>query len=71
MVGRSIEQVETTLPRGVRIGAVLRGPEGGLEVLMPAHDLVIETDDHLILFIPQKRQVREVERMFQVSATFF
>lgn len=71
LVGRSIEQLEATLPRGVRIGAVLRGPEGALQVLMPAHDLVIETDDHMILFIPQKRQVREVERMFQVSATFF
>ena len=34
-------------------------------------DTLIEADDHLILFIPHKRQVREVERLFQVSATFF
>ena len=38
---------------------------------MPHHDTVIETDDHLVMFIPHKRKVREVERLFQVSATFF
>jgi trk system potassium uptake protein TrkA len=38
---------------------------------MPHHDMVIETDDHIIIFIPSKRQVREVEKLFQVGATFF
>jgi trk system potassium uptake protein len=38
---------------------------------MPHHDLVIETDDHIIVFIPNKRMVREVEKLFQVGATFF
>ena len=38
---------------------------------MPHHETVIESDDHLVIFIPNKRQVREVERLFQVSATFF
>ena len=28
-------------------------------------------DDHIILFIPNKRDVRAVEKLFQVSATFF
>jgi trk system potassium uptake protein TrkA len=32
---------------------------------------VIEPNDHVILFIPRKRMVREVEKLFQVSATFF
>jgi len=40
-------------------------------VLMPHHDTVIETDDHIIIFIPNKRLVREVEKLFQVGATFF
>jgi trk system potassium uptake protein len=71
LVGRSVEQLETVLPAGVRIGAVVRGEERRQRVLMPHHDLVIETDDHLIMFIPNKRQVRDVERLFQVSATFF
>jgi trk system potassium uptake protein TrkA len=38
---------------------------------MPHHDLMIEADDHIVVFIPSKRLVREVERMFQVSATFW
>jgi len=38
---------------------------------MPHHDTLIEPDDHIIIFIPNKRQVREVEKLFQVTATFF
>jgi trk system potassium uptake protein TrkA len=71
LVGRSVEQLEGVLPAGVRIGAVVRGEGRQQQVLMPHHDTVIETDDHLIMFIPSKRQVRDVERLFQVSATFF
>ncbi|MBA4266163.1 MAG: Trk system potassium transport protein TrkA, partial [Comamonadaceae bacterium] len=54
-----------------RIGAIVRGEGRKSEVLMPHHDTVIETDDHIIMFIPNKRLVREVEKLFQVSATFF
>ncbi|AEG91650.1 Trk system potassium transporter TrkA [Ramlibacter tataouinensis] len=71
LVGRTVAHIDRTLPDGVRLGAVVRGEGERQRVLMPGHDLVIETDDHLILFIPNKRQVREVERLFQVSATFF
>ena len=52
------------------IGAIVRGDGPERKVLMH-HDTVIETDDRLVMFIPHKRQVREVERLFQVSATFF
>ena len=38
---------------------------------MPHHDQVIEEDDHVIVFLPNKRMVREVERLFQVGATYF
>ncbi len=65
LVGRRIEQIK--LPAGARFGAIVRGAS---QMLMPHHDTVIEADDHIILFIPHKRLVREVERMFQVSATF-
>ena len=37
----------------------------------PHHDTVVEPDDHVIVFVPRKRMVREVEKLFQVSATFF
>jgi len=68
LVGRTIEQL--TLPAGVTIGAIVRGEGKAQQVLMPHHDTVIESDDHLVIFIPHKRQVRDVERLFQVSATF-
>lgn len=69
LVGRRVEEVR--LPQGTRIGAIVRGEGRRSEVLMPHHDTVIEADDHIIIFIPNKRQVREVEKLFQVSATFF
>ncbi|MDO9435862.1 Trk system potassium transporter TrkA [Hydrogenophaga sp.] len=69
LVGRRVEEVK--LPKGTRIGAIVRGEGRKSEVLMPHHDTLIETDDHIIIFIPNKRLVREVERLFQVSATFF
>lgn len=68
LVGRRIEQV--AWPAGVEVGAIVRGEGKAQQVLLPHHDTVIESDDHLVIFIPQKRQVREVERLFQVSATF-
>ncbi len=69
LVGRRIEEVK--LPKGTRFGAIVRGEGRNSVVLMPHHDLLIEDGDHIIIFIPNKRLVREVERLFQVSATFF
>jgi len=69
LVGRRVEDIKW--PTGTRLGAIVRGEGRRSEVLMPHHDTVIETDDHLILFIPNKRQVRQVEKLFQVGATFF
>ncbi len=69
LVGRRIEEVK--LPPGARVGAIVRGEGRKSEVLMPHHDTLIEADDHVIIFIPHKRMVREVEKLFQVSATFF
>ena len=68
LVGRRIG--ELALPAGVSVGAIVRGEGERQRVLIPHHDLMIEADDHLVIFIPHKRQVREVERLFQVSATF-
>ena len=48
-------------------------PHKGLadaRTVVPAHDTVIETDEHVIIFLPHKRLVREVEKLFQVRATF-
>jgi trk system potassium uptake protein len=65
LVGRRIEQVD--LPEGVTIGAILRGDQ----VMIAHHDSVIEADDHLILFVPNKRLIPKVEKLFQVGLGFF
>jgi trk system potassium uptake protein TrkA len=71
LVGRSVPEVDALLPDGVRLGAVVRGEGNARAVLMPHPETRIESEDHLIIFIPNKRLVREVERLFLVSATFF
>jgi trk system potassium uptake protein len=70
LVGRNMAELDKVLPAGVRIAGLVRGEGRGQRVLMPRHDTVVESDDHLVMFIPNKRQVRDVERMFQVSATY-
>jgi trk system potassium uptake protein TrkA len=37
---------------------------------MAHDDVVIESDDHVILFLVDKQYVHDVERLFQVDATF-
>lgn len=65
LVGRRIEQVP--LPEGASIGAILRGET----VIIAHHDTLIRPEDHLIIFVPNKRQVPQVERLFQVNLRFF
>ncbi|WP_298835289.1 Trk system potassium transporter TrkA [uncultured Piscinibacter sp.] len=71
VVGRRID--ELPLPAGAQIGAIVRtihDAEVYEKVIIPHHDTVIESDDHVIVFVPRKRMVREVEKLFQVSATY-
>ncbi len=71
VVGRRIE--ELPLPEGAQIGAIVRtvqDAEADKRVIIPHHDTVIESDDHVIVFVPRKRMVREIEKLFQVGATF-
>src|SRR5690606_5048149 len=65
VVGRRIGEIE--LPKGTTIGAVIRGEE----VLMPHDTEVVQSGDHLILFLVDKKRIPEVERLFQVGLTFF
>lgn len=64
VVGRSIEQIN--LPNGATIGAIARGEE----VMMAEADITIESEDHVIIFLADKTGVKDIERLFQVSATF-
>ncbi len=65
VVGKTVEQIN--LPAGTTIGAIIRGEE----VIMAHHDIVIENEDHLILFLLDKKKFNAVEKLFQVGVTFF
>ncbi len=41
------------------------------EVIIAHDDLVVESGDHVILFVIDKRFTRDIERLFQVGFTFF
>ena len=64
IVGRMISEID--LPKGVMIGAVVH--EG--EVLMAHDNTRIEENDHVILFLYDKKVVPQVENLFKVGITF-
>jgi len=64
VVGRRIDEI--SLPSGTTFGALMRKDE----VIIPHHDTVIEPEDHVILFVIDKRHIHDVERLFQVKVTF-
>ena len=64
VVGKAINEIK--LPPGTTIGAVVRKEE----VLIARDTTVIESDDHVILFVVDKKHIRDVERLFQVGLTF-
>ena len=65
VVGKCLEEIE--LPTGTSFGAIVRGEK----VIMAHHDEVIENDDHIIIFISDRRKINDVERLFAVALTFF
>ncbi|MBE0483002.1 MAG: Trk system potassium transporter TrkA [Bacterioplanes sp.] len=65
VVGRTVKDIK--LPPGTTIGAIVRGEQ----VIMASSDVVIEADDHIILFVVDKRHIADVERLFQVGLGFF
>lgn len=64
VVGRSVEEIN--LPDKTTLPALVRGED----VIIAHHDTVVQENDHVILFVPDKRRIPEVERLFQVEATF-
>lgn len=81
VVGRRIEEID--LPKGATIGAIVRERDGGpksadsktngkgYEVIIAHHDVTIEANDHVIVFVVNKRMVPKVEKLFQVDLGFF
>lgn len=64
VVGRKIEEID--LPKGAVIVALVRNDQ----VIMAHHDTVIDTDDHVILFMTDRRKIEQIEMLFQVSVSF-
>jgi trk system potassium uptake protein TrkA len=64
VVGRKVGEIE--LPRGATIVAVVRGED----IHIAHHDTVIETDDHVILFMTDRRKVERIEQLFEVNVSF-
>jgi len=64
VIGRRIEDI--TLPEGTTLGAVVRGDD----VIIAHHDTTVQPDDHLILFLTDRRHIDAVEKLFQGSASF-
>ena len=64
VIGRRIEDI--ALPEGTTLGAVVRGED----VIIAHHDTTVQPDDHLILFLTDRRHIEAVEKLFQGSASF-
>ncbi|MFY0730845.1 Trk system potassium transporter TrkA [Pseudomonas sp. NFX15] len=65
VIGKAIENIG--LPPGTTIGAIIRDEE----VIIAHDDTVIETGDHVILFLVDKKHIRDVEKLFHVGLSFF
>ncbi|MBB5014777.1 Trk system potassium transporter TrkA [Rehaibacterium terrae] len=64
VIGRSLDELE--LPEAATIGGIVRGDQ----LLIAHHDVVIEPEDHVIVFLMDKRHLPEVSALFQAGATW-
>ena len=58
VIGRTVGEIP--LPEGASIGAIVRADE----VIMAHHDTRVLADDHVILFLADRRHLEAVERLF-------
>ncbi len=66
VVGRRIREID--LPPGATIVGIIRGDK----VIVAEDDAhAIEPDDHVIVFLTQKRMIPKIEKLFEVSVGFF
>ncbi|MSQ55866.1 MAG: Trk system potassium transporter TrkA [Betaproteobacteria bacterium] len=63
-VGRRIDEID--LPKGATIAAIVRGDE----VIMVHHDTVVQSEDHVIVFVTDKKMLPRVEKLFEVGVRF-
>lgn len=64
VVGRTISEIN--LPPSSIIGAIIRNNE----VLIASNNMMLEEDDHIFIFLADKRYIPTIEKLFQVSVGF-
>jgi trk system potassium uptake protein TrkA len=64
IIGRTIDELK--LPDAATIGGIVRGEK----LLIAHHDVVIEPEDHLIVFLLDKRKLPELSALFATGATW-
>ena len=64
VIGKQLQNIN--LPPGTTIGGIIRGGK----VLMAHRDVVVENEDHMILFVTDKRNINDIERLLQVSPSY-
>lgn len=64
VIGRKISEIK--MPKDTVIGALVRKEQ----VIIPQPNTIVETGDHFILFLVDKKHIAEVEALFHVSVTF-
>ena len=71
VVGKRIADID--LPEGVEIAALVRDTDDieEPEVLIAQKDVVVEPEDRVIVFVPGKRVIPQVEKLFAVDVGFF
>jgi len=65
VVGKKISDI--VLPPHTIICAVVRGEH----VFIGQSDVILQSDDHVVLFLSEKKHIHQVEQLFQVNITFF
>lgn len=65
VIGRRVGEIQ--LPAGTTIGAIVREEQ----VFIGHDEVVIEPEDHVVLFLIDKRFIHDVEALFQVSLSYF
>ena len=65
LVDKKISEID--LPKKTIIGAIVRKEK----VILANNDLVIKANDHIIIFVLEKKDIPKIEKMFLVSVGFF
>jgi len=59
VVGKPIQAIK--LPQGTSISAIVRGDA----VVQAHHDTVVQENDHVILFMTDRRHINDIARLFR------